>query len=433
MSHKSFKRPPKPVTFDLPRRSGSLARNPKPKPLATNINPDDFELPARRKKTPLNPEQHTKNLSVFRAAQRSYSKRRPKPKPPSAPKPNKKRRKFQRPKLYISNKLKRAISLTAVGLATFAVVAMLIINLFTHNALAVFMDGQHMGYISMNSDLDSQTVHNSAVSRLEDRRRAPVMVDQQITIEPARAGRRNIMSQEDMRRLLVDNFTYQMEIIAIYVNGVFEVLVRTPHCAESVAEMLKDPFVNENTIEAEFIDSFQLVPRFINDSVDNPEIDVYNDLRTPLDAVAALDRPTITRTAYEVQSGDTLGAIAVRFNTTPERIAFLNDRTTNVILRPGEELIIETQKPLLSVRTIDETLSVDIIEMPVEVRYNPDLPEAQRNTIQEGQDGEQQTALRITRVDGVQVSYEVLTNRIIREAIPHIVEEGTGRPVIERR
>jgi len=278
----------------------------------------------------------------------------------------------------------------------------------------------------MNADLDSQIVHDQAVAHLESSLGGTsVIVDQRVTIESARARQADILQRAELNRLLANGFTYQVLAMAIFVDGNFEALVRTEACAQEVQEIKQEPFITSNTISVEFLVDFDVFPEVVNLEEE--------DILDPHAVVTRLDRPVNTLHAYTIQSGDFLGAIALRFNTTPERIAANNNMTTSAILQPGNVLQIETQRPLLSVRTVDETLTTEPIPMQVEVRQNPDLPESQRNVIQEGQDGEQQIARRITRIDGVQVNDEILQDQIIRAAVTHIVEEGTGQAVIERR
>lgn len=64
-------------------------------------------------------------------------------------------------------------------------------------------------------------------------------------------------------------------------------------------------------------------------------------------AAAAPDGPraiqanaTVLEANYTVQSGDTLGQIATRFNTTVERIAALNNLADPRVLRVGAKLVI---------------------------------------------------------------------------------------------
>lgn len=346
-----------------------------------------------------------------------------------SPRPGSSRRKSgaRRQRRRVNPAFTRAISIGAVGVATFIVVGLLLLNLFSHNALAVYMDEVRMGHVTINRDWEPDHVHYRAVAHLESRRGTTVIVDQRVTTRPTRAGRRNIMSLSEMSSLLSDNFTYKISATAIHVNDSLEAVVRTEACALNAAQMLKAPFITENTVVAEFVEDWQLVPWLIDEENEDVE------LLTPLDAAERLERPAVSRIEYVVQGGDTLGALAMRFNTPMDRIALINDITTSTIIRPGDTLYIETRRPLLSVRTIDEVLVSEEIPMPIEVIYNPDIPESQRVVIHEGQPGEQLIARRITKVDGVQVSYEVSQHQIVRDAVTHVIEEGTGQPVVERR
>ena len=389
------------------------------------INPDDFEIP-RRNTRPRKSQPQPKPITIPRQNRRKKTKFKKATLGQGARARIRPHRKFSF-NIRISPAVKRIFSITTVGVAVMALVVMLVINLGRHNALAVFLDDQHMGYISMHPELDSETVHNQAVAHLESGLGTTAIVDQRVTITAARARNTEIMSQVDMRRLLTTEFTYQIVATAIYVEGRFEALVRTESCAEHVAEMLKDRWVTDTTSYSSFVEEWELHPRVIDLEFDEA------DLFSPQEALARLDRMTDARTTHIVQSGDMLSTLAVQYNTTIDRIATVNNMTRHAMLIIGMELQIETRKPLLSVRTVDETIITEVIPMPIEIIHNADLPESQRIVIQEGQDGEQQIARRIIRIDGVQVDYEVLQYQVLRQPLVHIVEEGTGVAIIERR
>jgi len=418
---------PKPVRLDLPGNKPPLM--PRRKKHGDSppiyVNPDDFEIRTPRGNGPRKPEPkrrkdmgrpHPKHKQNRRFKSKKWANRG-------------NGLHFRLPKIRlprISKKVKKVLSMGTVAAAAVALVVFLVFALSNHNALAVYLDGRFVGYISMNADLDSQIVHDQAVAHLESSLGGTsVIVDQRVTIESARARQADILQRAELNRLLANGFTYQVLAMAIFVDGNFEALVRTEACAQEVQEIKQEPFITSNTISVEFLVDFDVFPEVVNLEEE--------DILDPHAVVTRLDRPVNTLHAYTIQSGDFLGAIALRFNTTPERIAANNNMTTSAILQPGNVLQIETQRPLLSVRTVDETLTTEPIPMQVEVRQNPDLPESQRNVIQEGQDGEQQIARRITRIDGVQVNDEILQDQIIRAAVTHIIEEGTGQAVIERR
>jgi len=325
----------------------------------------------------------------------------------------------------LPEKIKRIISIGTVAAAVVILGVLIVPAMMNPNALAVYLNENFIGYIPISGDLDSEAVHEQAVSHLESSIGTSVIVDQRVTVRPARATRNNTMRREEMNRTLASSFTYQILATAIYVNNQREGIVRTSACADEVISLFQRPLMNENTRYVEFVEPFDLRPVIV-------DLDTA-DILAPLDAVAVLDRPVNTIVPYIIQPGDSLSLIALQFGLSAERIAIDNNMTTTAIINPGNTLMIHTRKPLLSVRTVDETLTSQVIPMDVEVIPNPDLPELQRVIVQEGSDGEQQIAHRITRVDGRIVDEEILQYQIVRYPVTHIVQEGTGAPTIERR
>ncbi|MCL2372474.1 MAG: G5 domain-containing protein [Defluviitaleaceae bacterium] len=323
---------------------------------------------------------------------------------------------FSRFKLSVDGR--RRLSFMSIIVAVLVIVIIVGSNLLSHNAFAVYLDGRHMGYIPIDVELESETFHNQAVAMLEAGG-ASVLVDQRVTIRATRASRGDIVPRLNMAGTLSRNFTYRVLLRAIYVNGDFEALVRTDECAEEVARMLKEPFETVNTVHSEFVDRWDV-------RVETIDMEDANIL-TPVGAFERLDRPTVYRHAHVVQSNENLGVIATRFNTTSERIAQDNNITLQTIIRPGDVLYVQTTRPLLSVRTVDELESEETIPISTEVRYDPDVPEnAPREIIQQGQEGRRQVIHRITRIDGIEVSNETMPGQIITPDVTHIVVEGTG-------
>lgn len=65
------------------------------------------------------------------------------------------------------------------------------------------------------------------------------------------------------------------------------------------------------------------------------------DIDATATVFAALERPTPTAAAlYTVQSGDTLSAIAERYNTTVDELVAANGLTDPNALQPGQTLLI---------------------------------------------------------------------------------------------
>ncbi|MCL1843897.1 MAG: G5 domain-containing protein [Defluviitaleaceae bacterium] len=450
--------PPRPINFEVPE-----------------INPDDFELPRRsrrelpevdvrpigmpgRKSAQQMPTEQSSR--IFRAAQRNYASsppaKPPSAKPPSAKmpppppqirpgemsqrrkmpqRPPQKGRKYtgrQQPSLWhrftgirINTKYLSFATGGIAAVASIIIAVWFVTNLFTYNALEVYLDGEHVGFIPMNEELTSDEFHRYAVLSLQATLGgASVSVEQQVTVAPARVSNRDITPRNDMLTLLGRRFDYQIAAIAIYVNGNRAALMRRQADLNHVEYLLTRMWFNENTVGAEFVSGWETVVVYVNP--DEVEFD------SPDDAFWRLDIEVLQNVPHIVESGENLSILAIRYGTSVDRIMLINGMSTTDIW-VNDRLYIEMRRPLLSVRTFDEFRTTEIIDMPVETRYNANLPYAHTNEIQRGQNGEHVITLRITRINGVEQYRETLNPEIITEPQTHIIEIGTGAPAVDLR
>ncbi|MDR0271831.1 MAG: G5 domain-containing protein, partial [Clostridiales bacterium] len=219
-------------------------------------------------------------------------------------------------------------------------------------------------------------------------------------------------------------FTFTIAAIEIHVNGEFEARMRTEADLEEVERLLHEEYRNDNTVGSEFVSGWETIIVQVN----LEETEFF----TPLEAYYRLDRTTLQPYEYIVKDRDTLGSIALSFGTTVNRI-MLDNNLTSTLIRPGDLLTINTNLPLLAVRTFDDYRTPELIEMPVDTRYTDELPLHESRIVQQGQQGQQMTVERVTRVNNMEVSREMREPEITIEPVPHIVEVGTGAAAMERR
>jgi len=235
-----------------------------------------------------------------------------------------------------------------------------ILNIF-YNSFAVYLDDELIGHIMISDSLTSEDFHNNAVLHLQTAiGGANVMVEQQVTIEPARARRRDIFTHSEIFAILNRRFDYAVAAIEVYVNGELEALLRTETDLEHVKYLLQSVWFTEYTVSAEFVNGWETVTRYVC-----PD---ETEFCTPEQAYWRLDRTTVQTHNYTVQIGDNFSGIAARFGSTVDRIAEENNLTSVNSIAIGDVLVINTYMPLLTVRTVDEIGDLRIIrENGVEV------------------------------------------------------------------
>ncbi|MCL2839210.1 MAG: G5 domain-containing protein [Defluviitaleaceae bacterium] len=411
-----YKSPPKPVQLDAP----------------DYINPDELELPrSRRRNNKSLPMIDTETAPPPRGASRDVPPSQKKPPRPSKrhASPPKSRRPVSRrsaPSFQLNPKVKLFSILGIIGLTALAIVIILITQIFTDNAFAVYLDEQHVGYINILPDMDSERFHDMAVGQLEfNLGGVDVIVNERLTLRETRAAVQDRMALGEMLTRLTTpqyGFTYEIAAINIFVNNNLEATMRSMADVQVVEHQMQSNFAIDGlTVRAEFVEDWRLETRFVD-----PTNFVFDTIQ---DAVRRMDRQEGAIVSYTVQSGDTLGLIAQRFGILIDTIEMHNPGITRTtVLSIGQSLQVYTTVPLLNVRSFDYTSQSQEIPMPVQQIHNPHLAPAEVRTIQQGRPGEEHAQTRITRINWEEVDREVLDSIVISEPITHIVEMGSLPP-----
>ncbi|MBQ7616085.1 MAG: M23 family metallopeptidase [Butyrivibrio sp.] len=170
----------------------------------------------------------------------------------------------------------------------------------------------------------------------------------------------------------------------------------------------------------DFADKVEIVESYLPDS----EI-------TPLsEAIDDVTKDKETNQIYEVQSGDTLGSIALRYNLTVDDLVAMNEslENANTTIRVQDNLIVTVPEPELSVNyTIQEYYEEDY-EAEVQYVYNDSWYTTQSKVIQEPSAGHRKVVALVTFTDNSEKGREIQKEEITYQAVPKIVEKGTIVP-----
>ncbi|MDR1665137.1 MAG: G5 domain-containing protein [Clostridiales bacterium] len=324
-----------------------------------------------------------------------------------------------------SQPVNRILGITALGAVVVALVVLTVWSFTNKNAYAVYLGENLIGYVSNATEITNASLHSLAVEHLEKGLDAKVQVNETVTVELAHASRNKIVSISDITSDVSTKFTYKLAACAIHVEGAEAAVLKTEAEANAVRDRLMEPYKlpDVNYVDSSFVEDVA----FITKLVDREELDTVED------TLVKLDKTTRVMEDYIVQPGDFLGTIAMRNNTTLEKICADNGITAATTIRPGEILKIDTVKPYLSVRTIEEIVRKESVPYQVRNVENPLEHKTFSRTVEEGKNGEQEVTVRITRVNGVQQGDEdVISTNITVPAEDRVVEVGTSESEPER-
>lgn len=224
-------------------------------------------------------------------------------------------------------------------------------------------------------------------------------------------------SAEDIKESILSNLDYMVNCYGIYIDSE-PVLALTSKTAADWALSKHMEAVSGGAEEGEtldFVENVEVKEGYLHIGL----------LTTPEEAVKILGgENNLVETEYTVVEGDSIYKIAQDNDMSVERILALNEDTGTEI-EAGEVLKLEKQSPLISVRSVKEEEYVE--ETPFEVQKIEDASAYEGTTVvsQPGQTGEKKVLAKVTEVNGIETSREVLSSEVLAEPVTQIEKIGT--------
>lgn len=135
-------------------------------------------------------------------------------------------------------------------------------------------------------------------------------------------------------------------------------------------------------------------------------------------------------TIYEVQSGDTLSEISLKTEIPMDKIIELNENldNENSTIRVGDELIVTTVEPPITVERIEQEYIEEYYDEDIQYVDNDDWYTTEQVTLQQPSAGRRNIVAKISYKNDKEVVREVIKEEVLMEAVPKIVERGTKIP-----
>jgi murein DD-endopeptidase MepM/ murein hydrolase activator NlpD len=130
---------------------------------------------------------------------------------------------------------------------------------------------------------------------------------------------------------------------------------------------------------------------------------------------------------YMVTEGDVPSIIAEKNGMGLSELYKLNpDLEANATkIRPGDELIVMIPEPELSIATKDEVIFTEPIKRKVIYKDNPDKYIGKDSVVDQGSDGVMEVTVVVSKINGEEVSREIINQNVLTEATDKIVSKGT--------
>jgi len=306
----------------------------------------------------------------------------------------------------------------ALGVLLIVILGGLIYFRTRDNAFSIEVDGERIAIIRMGSEDVSDELVMQAILLIENRLGSRILVNEQVEFIPARINTRYHQPVDEAILRIGEAFTYRVEAVAISVMGTRMTIVRNQYEADRILSSLKEPHLGQgvNFVEVGFVEDVLTTHIYTEeeylDSIDTALVILTSTLETAQD--------------YIVVPGDSLGVIAARFNMSLNELLSLNPQIIGTTIHPGDVIRLNVDRPLISVRTVEERQFTTEIEPTVEHVYNPAQRAPHRRTIQHGTLGQANIIQHVIRINSVVYSQEEVERIVTVPPRAEIIEVGTG-------
>ena len=308
----------------------------------------------------------------------------------------------------------------AIGPISFLLVAAtlgiaLTLTTLYSTSYAVSVDGKMVGIIEDQSILENaiQTVETRGSELLGTEYQVDSNIDCAFTL----TLKSDLSQQEDLENFFfsqLDQVSSNLRKYKVLVDGRNMGIVKDRVALDQMLENLQAQYVNENTIEAGFVENLAVETVY-----------VANELLTVAEIETKLQENTTGETTYTVQKGDTFNGIAYANDMSVSDLKALNPDLNINRLMIGDVLNVKEEIPFLSVKTVEKVAYLEPIECPVETVEDSSIYEGSSKIVSKGIEGEAEVHATVTYVNGTEKEREILTSTTLREPTTTIKAIGT--------
>ncbi|MDR0958218.1 MAG: G5 domain-containing protein [Clostridiales bacterium] len=303
--------------------------------------------------------------------------------------------------------------IAAIGLGTFGIYRVLT----KVNAGRVFVGEEAVSVIN-NLDVTAEYITSSAISNIQSKQNARIIVNEKITIEPIHAKRKEMFPADYVASEVAKKLTFKIEAAEITVDNQLVGTLKTRESANALLDRIKQRYSNEglNIISYEFVENVQIKDVFVDSDEISDELSIETFLTESKDETIS----------YNVNNGDSIWELTQEYGLTDSKIYELNPELAENPsgLRAGQNITLIRKVPFLQVKTTDRQAREEIIPVQNETRHNAALSAGYSQITQQGIAGKKLVTIDIIRINGYEVRQEVVSEEIIQEMLPQITESG---------
>lgn len=227
---------------------------------------------------------------------------------------------------------------------TYAIIVGIIIVLaclLIPNAYKITINGEFIGAVKHKKIIEG--AKRTVLTQLENEYHVPVKFAEEVETKLYHAKRQDYIDQNYLISQMRTKLDILIGVKEVLVEGESLGMIANEEILEQLKQQLKERYYGDRNVAVDFDKQVELKEVYAKES----------DLMTLAELVQKCIATTPRYITYTVKSGDSLSAIASRYNTTVESIINANPGLTkNTALRVGQEIKAHVNDPFLPIRVV---------------------------------------------------------------------------------
>lgn len=288
---------------------------------------------------------------------------------------------------------------------------------FSGLAYIVNIDGTAFG--SVRSTKSVEAIIQKVKEEYKKQHNAEIDIASQITYSKTRASKKELVDSQALEQIIREKVNYTIQSFSILVNGSSIAAFKTKQEADSALEAIKEAYVNKEDIkkykEVAFSEKVEV----------KQEFNEGGKIMPVEEAASFILKGTDEEKIHTVVEGDSIWSISRKYDLSIDNIQKANPKLNPEKIKIGQKINLIVPKPLISVKTIEAATYKENIPFEQKVEFSSSLYKDQSSIKVKGQYGEREVVAEITKINGVEDSRNIISEKIIKEPKTQILLKGT--------
>jgi murein DD-endopeptidase MepM/ murein hydrolase activator NlpD len=290
------------------------------------------------------------------------------------------------------------------------------------NASVVYLGDENLGCVE--DGLAVAQVLDNARENVARTLSLPAVLEKDLHIEPMMVDARFLAPLTDMQNAVLARAQVLVEATGVYVDGRLVAIGRSEDAIGEVFEDALAPYrlmqSDRSILELGFAEQIELkaVTAPPDDLLEQDEL--YRVLIT-----GEQDAPDY----YQVQEGDSLTAIAQRYDLTLGNLRYANPTFIGTdLIKVGDRLCVTPPQGILNVRFVERVTEEITLPYETVTKSSDKLYTTQTEVEQKGVEGLREVVADKVYIAGMFAHQDILQETVLREPVDRIVVRGTKKP-----